>query len=242
MLSLLRIPDLTRRSAQSELMDDASSDIGALYRTLRHFAVINRFFSRTHVLFKRELFRDMKKRGLNRVTIADIGAGGGDFARWCVWFLRRRRVGARVLCIDNDPRVIGYLHRTCAAFPEIEIVHASALRLDTLTQRADYIVSTHVLHHFADEQIPAVIAGAFTAARYGMLFNDLVRHPMWYVFFSIVAGLFFHRSFTFKDGLTSIRKGFTRAEVSDYIERSGLTGRVRVGRSALGHFCLHAIK
>ncbi|HEX7511242.1 MAG TPA: hypothetical protein VF335_08080, partial [Chitinivibrionales bacterium] len=125
MFSMVQFPNLSRRCAQPELMDDAQSDCNALYRTLGQFASINRFISRTPGLFKRMLFRDIQKRGLSRVTILDIGAGGGDFARWCVWFLRRR-MSVRVICVDNDKRVIDYLRRTCAGFPEIEIIHASA--------------------------------------------------------------------------------------------------------------------
>jgi 2-polyprenyl-3-methyl-5-hydroxy-6-metoxy-1,4-benzoquinol methylase len=236
------IPDMSRRSIQREMMDDHSTDEGMLYRTLGQFAFINRCISRTHVLFRRVFYSDMKKRGLSRVTVMDIGAGGGHFARWCVGFLKRRGIAPRLICIDNDQRVIGYLRHACEDFPEIEIVNASALKPVAAAGRADYVVATHLLHHFNDESIPEVITGAFEAARYGLLINDLVRHPLAYMGFSLLAGVFFRRGFTLSDGLLSIKKGFTSEEVRRYILRAGLAGRVAVGRSALGHVYLHAVK
>ena len=235
------IPDMSRRSLQREIMDDHSTDERMLYLTLGQFAFVNRCISRTHVLFKRVFFSDMKKRGLSRVTVMDIGAGGGHFARWCVGFLKGHGVAPRLICIDNDRRVVGYLRRACAGFPEIEIINASALR-PAAAGRADYVVATHLLHHFNDESIPEVIAGAFEAARYGLLINDLVRHPLAYLGFSLLAGVFFRRGFTLSDGLLSIKKGFTSEEVRRYILRAGLAGRVAVGRSAFGHVYLHAVK
>jgi 2-polyprenyl-3-methyl-5-hydroxy-6-metoxy-1,4-benzoquinol methylase len=234
MYRAVSLPDFSSRISAPERMDDHSSSESDLYETLKHFSLINRLFSRTPALFRRIIFKDIKRRELKSVTIMDVGAGGGDFARWCVAFLKRSGLTCRVICVDNDPRAISYLRKTCAPYPQIQIIRGSAYEIDAVNGTIDYIVSSNMMHHFSDERVPGLIAGLFRKAQKGLLINDLERVRLAYFGFWLFAGIFMRTGFTLGDGLLSIRKGFTREELRGHIEKAGLAGRLRIGRAVVG--------
>jgi 2-polyprenyl-3-methyl-5-hydroxy-6-metoxy-1,4-benzoquinol methylase len=238
----LSLPDFSNRNRLSELMDDHTLDNKHLYVTLKHFSLINLLFSGTSSLFRRFIFQDIKRRGLKRVTIMDIGAGGGDFARYCVSFFKKQSIDATVFCLDNDPRIISYLKISCNNYPSIQIINGSALELDRIQGDIDYCITNNVLHHFDDRIAPSIIVKMYKRARYGILVNDLARTAYSYIGFKIFAGLFFRAGFTIKDGLLSIRKGFTIEEFQNFVLGDGIINNFQIGRSSIGNIFIAAIK
>jgi 2-polyprenyl-3-methyl-5-hydroxy-6-metoxy-1,4-benzoquinol methylase len=223
-------------------MDDEAADEAMLRSTLRRFAITNRLFSPTRSLFRRTILQDIKKAGLHRVTIMDVGAGGGDFARWCVTFLKKRGIVPGVLCIDGDKRVVNYIRDACARYPEIRIEHASLFDLDMAAQSVDYVFSGHVLHHHSDARIPKFLGIAWAAARRGMLIVDLKRNRRAFLAFYAFSAIFLRAGMNRSDGLLSIRKGFTLEDVRGYIDAAGLAGLVEVRESAFWHLAIWGMK
>jgi 2-polyprenyl-3-methyl-5-hydroxy-6-metoxy-1,4-benzoquinol methylase len=234
--------DFSHRSDAQEIMDDPASSETSLRTTLRQFWFISRYLSRGPSLFCRFLLPDIIKAGLRRVTILDIGAGGGHFARWCVSYLKRRGIVPRIICLDNDIRVVKYLQTTCAALPEIEIKHASVFDLKGDDDSIDYVVSTHVLHHISDAQIPCFLDIAYGMAHRGMLIVDMERNQAAYLMFSVFSGLFFHGGFIRQDGLLSIKRALTRKEILGFVNAAGLDGSVEVGTAAFWHIFIKGMK
>jgi 2-polyprenyl-3-methyl-5-hydroxy-6-metoxy-1,4-benzoquinol methylase len=234
-MNVFLLPDFSRRISTPELMDDSLSSEAELYATLGHFSFINRFFSGTAALFKRFIARDIERRGLTAVTIMDVGAGGGDFARWCSKFLARRGIAARLICLDCDERVIAYLRVSCAAYPAIKIVHGSLPGAIADCDPVDYCVTNNVMHHTSDDAIPDFMASMRGLARFGFLINDIRRSPLAYLGFKFFAGAFMRQGFTLRDGLTSIRKGFTASELRRFADKAGLGSAIKIGRAAIGN-------
>jgi SAM-dependent methyltransferase len=238
----LSLPDFSSRICTPELMDDHTLDDQQLYVTLKHFSLINRLFSGTTSLFRRFIFKDIKRRGLKCVTILDVGAGGGDFARYCIRFFKRQAIDVTVICIDNDPRVISYLKTSCNDYPSIKIISGSALELNCIQGDIDYCISNNVLHHFGESSVNDFIGTMLKKARYGILINDLERNAFAYVGFKVFAGLFFRAGFTIKDGLLSIRKGFTIEEFHGFARGFDIINTFKIGRSSIGNIFITAMK
>lgn len=239
---LFFLPDFSRRIYSPELMDDHALGKQDLYVTLSHFFLINRLFSRTTSLFRRFVFQDIKRRGLKSVTIMDIGAGGGDFARYCATFFKKQKISAKIICLDNDPRIVSYLETSCKGYPSIKIISGSALDLVGIQDNVDYCISNNVLHHFEDSIVPEFIIAMHDKAQYGILINDLARTALTYIGFKVFAGIFFRTGLTLKDGLLSIRKGFTVDEIRSHIQCAGLINTLRIGRSAVGNIFITGTK
>ena len=77
----------------------------------------------------------------------------------------------------------------------------------------DLVLSNHVLHHLSDEDVRALCLDCQRLARRQVFHNDLCRGDLAYTLFPLL-GLVFHRSFIVTDGLRSIRRAFTAAELA----------------------------
>lgn len=209
------------RAAEPELMDDPEADEAKLLRTVRQFRLINTLLTRSRFLIRKQIFRDALRRGLDAITVLDLGAGGGDIALWAVRAGRRAGIAVRVICLDSDPRIAAYARENVANNAAVSVVEASAEELSDVGA-VDYIFSNHLLHHLDDGTIAQLLAQIDEAARYGYVLNDIRRSRLSYAGYSILAGVVFHGGFTREDGLLSIRRGFRRLELQTLLKMAGL--------------------
>ncbi|ERP38676.1 methyltransferase domain-containing protein [Chitinivibrio alkaliphilus] len=208
---------LKTRSQKPEMMDLPHSDKEKLYRTLRHFSLINLFFTGSRKLLRRTVLRDMEQSPKTHRVLLEIGSGGGDTARWLIKKSRSMGLSLSIICCEKDPRAVEFLRTACAKEPCITIVEADFFDLSGPAYEVDYVFANHLLHHLADAQIPPMLTQAYQRARRGVVFNDLRRSCMAYVLYFFAASLFFRKSFARKDGLLSIQKGFTHDEAQNML-------------------------
>jgi 2-polyprenyl-3-methyl-5-hydroxy-6-metoxy-1,4-benzoquinol methylase len=203
--------DFSRRSADArELMDDPACDKAVLFRTYRHFKLLNRLFSRWHCIYRRHI-RPHLEPGRSG-SVLDIGFGGGDIARDLVRWAKKDGLELRVVGIDTDERALRYVRQQ--AWPsEITFLQASASDLGRAGDRFDFVISNHVLHHLDGAGIARLSAEAEALAARAVLFNDLVRSKWAYRLFGVFGFLFLRGSFAAPDGQLSILRGFTREEL-----------------------------
>ncbi|HKK48278.1 MAG TPA: methyltransferase domain-containing protein [Alkalispirochaeta sp.] len=208
-------------------MDFPDADETLLIATVRQFRTINRLVSRSRSLIRRHILRDAQRRGLSQITVLDVGAGGCDIGVWIAAAAARYGIEARVICLDQDPRIIAYARECTAQTPRVEVVEGSAAELDHLGP-VDYIFANHFLHHLPDEVIVELLPQLARTARYGYVLNDLRRSRLSYVGYSLLAGLFFRGSFAYYDGRLSIRRGFTKSELRRLVGDGGQAAAARV--------------
>ncbi len=221
-------PDLSSRRHEAELMDDPHSDPERLRRTLRQFPLLNHLVSRSRYLLDRYILADIRRRGLRVVRLLDVGAGGGDIARYLVR-AARRAAGAvvHVDCCEADPRVAAYARHACAGYPTISVLERSVFDLSTASY--DYVISNHFLHHLSDTELADFLAVSRSLCSGTLLCNDLERSRFSYVAYRALAPFLFRRSFAAYDGALSIRRGFLRHELEEAVRRSpwgGYAGHV----------------
>lgn len=209
------------RSGEKELMDDPAADEGLLLATVEQFGAINRLLSRSRTLISRFILDDAERRALAEYTVVDIGAGACDIGEWMVEAARRRGQRPRVICLDADPRIAAYARRRVAGTDGLEVVEAAAENLSRLGP-VDYIFANHFLHHLDDDEIVRLLPAVSSAARNGFVINDLKRSRLSHVGFTLLAAVFFRKSFALRDGQLSIRRGFLRGELENLIRRAGL--------------------
>lgn len=220
------------RAGEKELMDDPAADEGMLFATVEQFGAINRIVSRSRTLISRYIFDDAARRGLAEYTVLDLGAGACDIAEWLVEAAHRRGQRPHVICLDSDPRIAAYARRRVAGNDSLEVVEASAEELSRLG-RVDYIFANHFLHHLDDDEIVHLLPAVSRAARNAFVINDLKRSRLSHAGFTLLAAVFFRRTFALRDGQLSIRRGFLRGELENLIRRSGLGAGARAPGAAL---------
>jgi 2-polyprenyl-3-methyl-5-hydroxy-6-metoxy-1,4-benzoquinol methylase len=221
-------PDLSQRVSMPELMDDPCSDPVRLERTLRQFVIINRLLTRMRYLASRVFVRDMLRRPGRCHTVADLGAGGGDFGRWLIRHCRARGLRVKVLSVDNDPRVAEFAREQCRGWDAIQVVERDARDVLAQPDGIDYIFANHFLHHIPDEAIPRLLQAIDRAAGRAFVLNDITRTHWAYLGFTLLSAPLRRYSFAFYDGRLSIRRGFTLCELREHVRRAGLSGSVAV--------------
>ena len=149
----------------------------------------------------------------------DIGFGGGDIlirlSRWA----KNDGFHLTITAIDSDQRSHAFVEKW---FQNGDDIHFKHLRLEEIAaeqESFDFVISNHLMHHLKTDELQNMLEIAKSLARRKVLFNDIERSAIGYRLFQSATGLIpaFRRSFIRDDGMISVRKSFTRAELSEII-------------------------
>lgn len=197
-------------------MDEPDADIRMLDRTYLRFGAVNAVVARPGRLYRRDI-RPRARQG--RVRILDIGAGGGDLCRLLAARLRHDGLSAEITALDTDARAVEWARRHDAG---AGIIYSRASTRDLVEEgaRFDVVLSNHVLHHLDDDARAGLLDDSRRLVDSGgaVLHRDIARSRLAYVLFA-AGTLPFSRnlladSFIRDDGLTSIRRSYTAAELT----------------------------
>lgn len=200
-----------------ELMDDPHADERMLARTYGRFGLVNALVSRPGTLYRRDIRpRAVRSRPLR---ILDVGAGGGDLCRLLAWRLRRDGLEAQITALDADERAIRWAsaHDRGAG---IRYRCALTTELVAAGDTYDVVLSNHVLHHLDDTELQTVLSDSVRlVATDGLVAHrDIARSRTAHVLFAAatwpISRTLLADSFIREDGLISIRRSYTVAELA----------------------------
>ncbi len=203
---------LARRDTEiRESMDDPGCDLGTLHNTYRQFQGINAWLSRTGALYS-EWIRPAMRDPLRTYTLLDIGCGAGDIARYLHRCACRDGLRLRITGVDIDPRALDYLQRL--RWPEdIAFELGDARGLVARGKRYDFVISNHLLHHLDHDSLQQMLRASAALCGNTVVFSDVRRSDLAYLGFALLTLFGFRRSFIRHDGLLSIRRSYTDAEL-----------------------------
>ena len=203
---------LSERSADlRELMDDPACDPVRLRRTLERFALINRLVSGWGSAYRRQVRPELPPGAAVRVL--DIGCGGGDVLRRVVGLLRADGHEVDALGIDPDERSLAVALAGAQA-PGIRFRQAYSSDLVAEGTRFDVVLSNHLLHHLDDAERATVFSDSERLATRVAVHSDIERSRLAYAAYAVGITPFAPGSFLRTDGLRSIRRSHTRAELA----------------------------
>ncbi|HZN99447.1 MAG TPA: methyltransferase domain-containing protein [Gemmatimonadales bacterium] len=215
------MPELVISPIGSELLDDPGADPAIVAESLRNIARANRWFGGAAAV------RYGLSRALGdvspgqRVALLDVGTGLGDLPRTAVQWGAKRRIeivpvglelnrAAAALAVRNGvPTIVA-----CAGTPPIR------------DKSVDVVLVSQVAHHLSPDSIVHLFRTCDRMARRAVIIADLRRHSLAAPSFRFGARLLGFDAVTRTDGVTSIRRGFSRRELLDLLELAGVRGRV----------------
>ncbi|MGM0587701.1 MAG: methyltransferase domain-containing protein [Bacteroidota bacterium] len=206
-----RDTDLTER------MDDPQCNHQHLLKTYANFRRVNRDLSQWKRLYRTYLRPLLKAHP--QLSILDLGCGGGDIAFQLMKYSQEDGLTPRITGADPDERAIRFAQQQYAT-TDLKFIQASSTDLILQNLTYDVVISNHVLHHLMGDQLARFCNQARSLSRRRVLFNDILRHDMAWLLFQLYTMGRFKQSFIREDGLTSIRRSFTPAELEKLLDPS----------------------
>lgn len=201
-----RKPDL------QELMDDPNCDSEKLKNTYRQFRKINKLLSKWELIYKKEI-KPILKRQSGKASLLDIGFGGGDISLQLSELASKDGFHLDITSIDSDPRSLEYI-QTLEIPSNIHFRHALSTDLVNEQVSYDFVISNHLLHHLDQPSFETICSEAKLLATKKVIFNDIERSDLGFIFFASLSKLFFRNSFISYDGRISIKRSYTFDELS----------------------------
>jgi ubiquinone/menaquinone biosynthesis C-methylase UbiE len=200
-------PDFSRRSQDSEIMDDLSRPAQEFEQAYRELEIINRRLGGIQAI------RRFLPAG-NNLLMLDVAAGACDVSEG---LLKRR--AARIVVLDLNARGLRLARKS---WPVV----GDALELPFLDRTFDVVMASLFFHHLPDENCVRVLRNMWRISKRMVLVNDLHRHPAAYFSIRALAAAFSRSPMVQHDGPVSVLRAFRPKELLHLAERAGVPARV----------------
>ena len=210
------VVDFSKRSYEKELLDRDDIPFRDIEKNMRELDVINTWLGGHAISINglKTLIGDRK-----RISICEIGCGGGDnlriLDRWC----RRRGIDVRVMGVDNNPHCVEVARRRWKG-KNAEWIYSDYRKLRFPVDRPDIIFSSLFCHHFADAELVDQLRWMEGNAVVGWFINDLQRHPLAYYSIRLLTALFSGSYLVKNDAPLSVLRGFRAKEWNLILEQA----------------------
>ena len=211
--------DTSKRTSETEIMDDFDLQGYELQRTLKDLENINAWLGGDKVTIngiEKLLQNSPKDRKTKTVKIADIGCGNGAMLRKVTRWGRRKGYSFELIGIDANNHTIEIAKELSEDYNNIDFKNQNIFSDGFQDMDFDIILCTLTLHHFRDNQIVSLLNQFCSQSQIGVVINDLHRSNSAYILFKAFCSVFVNNEIARKDGLTSILRGFKRSDLLKY--------------------------
>ena len=207
-----------------EILDDPRTPDRDRRLAMRYLTASNSLFgARTAVAGAlRDAIADVRDPAL----VLDVGTGMGDIAGRVAELLRTAGTKAHSIGLDLYPSHI----EEARHFIDFGVV-GDALTLPLADDSIDIVVCSQVLHHFFDADVVKLIRELHRVSRRWVVISDLRRSRTAARAFGVAARLLRFPEITRLDGIQSVMRGFTDAELGHWVlTATGVRAEVRRSR------------
>jgi SAM-dependent methyltransferase len=204
-----------------ELLDDPGAAAAQVGESLRNIARANRWFGGASAV-RFGLERALASRvDLRPLTLLDVGTGLGDLPLMAVAWAARRGVALRPVGLER--------HGAAARLARqggLTAVVGDGGALPFKSASVDLVLLSQVAHHFAPGAIVHLLRECARVARHSVIVADLRRSALAEFIFRLAGTLLRFDPDTLRDGVTSLRRGFTAASLGALLAEAGVGAEV----------------
>jgi hypothetical protein len=200
-----------------ELLDDPAADPAVVTATLRNIARANRWFGGSAAM-RRGLARalDGVPRGAV-LTLADLGTGMGDLPRAAARWADRRGIRLVPLGLERSP-----VAARLATNGGVPCVVGCAGAAPFRDKSVDLVLVSQVAHHLTQASAVRLFRECDRLARRAVIVADLRRGRLGALAFWCGSRVLGFDRVTRADGITSIRRGYSKDELSALLAAAGV--------------------
>lgn len=203
-------------------MDDAAASRADFDAALSDLARINRL-SLAYAPTLRALDGVLARSGARRLSILDVGAGGGDMLAAIAAWGARRGIALDLAGLDRSPWAAS--HAAARGVPARWIT-ADLFALDA-GERFDVVLCSLFAHHLPDPVLVRFLRWMEERARLAWLVSDLHRHWLPWGFVWLAVRAMRMAPMVIHDSTLSIARAFTRADWNRVVAEAGVAARIR---------------
>ena len=201
----------------SELLDNPAADPAMVRDSLYNIARANRWFGGlAAVLYGLGRALGQTPRG-SRLSLVDVGTGLGDLPRAAV-----RWAGRRGWTLVPAGVELNQAAARCARDLGLPTLVACGGSLPMREQSVDVLLVSQVIHHLSRDATVDLLRECDRVARRAVVIADLQRHRLALAGFWVGSRVLGFDAATRTDGMTSVRRGYTRAEFAALFRRAGV--------------------
>jgi SAM-dependent methyltransferase len=210
-----------RESERTELIDRLDASPAELTRSLADITRLNRIGA------KRILQRHIapfftRLRAGETLRILDVGTGAADIPLALAGWARGHGHRLRIVALEVHPTILGYAARAVNGSPEVQIVGGNALEAPIRPGSVDLALCSLVLHHLPEEAVVVLLRRLAGLVRLGFVVNDFRRGRLAWAAVWLATRVAGCGRIARHDGPLSVRRAYTREELSRLSARAGL--------------------
>jgi 2-polyprenyl-3-methyl-5-hydroxy-6-metoxy-1,4-benzoquinol methylase len=213
---------LDRRSQELEIMDDASQTEAQFHSAL---VDLERMTKMTLGYWPTLRFMDRVLRATQarRLTVLDVGAGGGDMIRKLAAWGETRGVELEFTAIDHSPWAISYAR---AKGTPGRWIDADVFALPE-QERFDVVLCSIFTHHLRDEELVRFLRWIELRAKRAWMISDIHRHWIAYAGTWALVHVLPLDPMVVNDSVLSIARSFTREDWERLLAEAGVEAEIR---------------
>jgi hypothetical protein len=206
-----------RRIDAPELLDMGAGTLDDVRENFADLWRINRYLGGVSAVTQ-HLYPRLRQHQ-EPVTVVDIGSGSADIAGEIKRWAEQQTIDLKLLGLDVSARHLAIAQNQRLS---LKFIQADGLNLPFSSQKVNYFTSCLFLHHFSPEQVVKLLARTYELARHGIIMSDIVRGYLPQIAFKLGQPIFAHNFLTQHDGMVSIRRAYTPAELRQLAQAAGL--------------------
>lgn len=205
------------RSTQSELIDQPGIPFSDWELCLKELDKVNTLLGGHSISV--EGVRKLAGKITSKITIAEIGCGGGDNLNAIARKNRNRDIA--FYGIDINEACTVYAKKNCREI-DAQFICSDYRQVDFGNDKPDIIFNSLFCHHFSDQQLVEMLVWMKKNSKLGFFINDLHRHPFAYRAITLLTHLFSKSYLVKNDGPVSVLRGFRKQEWRELLTRAGI--------------------
>lgn len=209
------------RTEIEELIDQPDTPAADIYDTLRDQAWVNRWLGGAHATLA-HVVPILRRHNRERVSVLDLACGGADVTREIVDTARSFKLHTEVVALDLNPKALHFAREISTDYPEITYLQGDVLNPPDLGYPFDIVVQSTFLHHLKPEDTVRSLQVAAGLSRGKVVVADLMRSPLAYLGFKIIARLARFNPVSAHDGSASVLKSYTPGELAELAKEARL--------------------